>query len=69
MRFRHQWQRHHHLNGLFETFDAGKNWKSLTDKVPVNRINKIEVKKGIIYISTGYRFKNPLRFSTVKKEF
>ncbi|MCF6349850.1 MAG: hypothetical protein L3J23_02320 [Flavobacteriaceae bacterium] len=57
------------FGGLFETFDAGKNWKSLTDKVPVHQIQKIKVKNDVIYISTGYRFKNPSRFSTVRKEF
>lgn len=57
------------FGGLFETFDAGKNWKSISDKVPVNTIRKIEVINGTIYISTGYRFKNPIRFSTVRKEF
>lgn len=57
------------FGGLFETFDGGENWKPLTDKIPVHHIQKISVRGGVIYISTGYRFKNPLRFSTVKREF
>lgn len=57
------------FGGLFETIDAGENWKCLTDKIPVFDIHTIEVKDDVIYISTGYRYKNPIRFSTVRREF
>ncbi|HFS66633.1 MAG TPA: exo-alpha-sialidase [Flavobacteriia bacterium] len=55
--------------GLFETNNNGENWYLITPNTPTISIKKILKKDGILYISTGYRFKNPLRFSAIKYNF
>ncbi len=57
------------FSGVFETFDKGETWKPITKNIPVLDVNKIIKKDGIFHIATGYRFKNPIRFSAIKHNF
>jgi photosystem II stability/assembly factor-like uncharacterized protein len=57
------------FSNIFETKDGGQTWKNITENTPVLEVKKILKKDDIFYISTGYRFKNPLRFSAIKGEF
>ncbi len=55
--------------GLYETFNQGETWTYLTKNTPTLDINKIIKLHDTLYISTGYKFKNPIRFSAIKKNF
>ncbi len=55
--------------GLYETFNQGKTWNYITKNTPTLDINKIVKLQDTLYISTGYKFKNPIRFSAIKKNF
>ena len=57
------------FGAVFETKDKGKTWKNSTPNTQVLEVKKITKKDGIFYISTGYRFKNPIRFSVIKVNF
>lgn len=57
------------FSAVFETKNAGNSWQNITKNIPVIDVKKIVKKDGIFYIATGYRFKNPIRFSTIKNEF
>ncbi len=52
------------FSGLLETHNAGKDWTPIMDDIPVHQINKIEKINGDLFVSSGYRFENPQRFSS-----
>jgi len=57
------------FSAIFETNDAGKSWQNITKNTPVIDVKKIIKKNGVFYIATGYRFKNPIRFSSIEGDF
>ncbi len=57
------------FSAVFETNDAGESWQNITKNTPVIDVKKIIKKEDVFYIATGYRFKNPIRFSAIKSDF
>ncbi len=57
------------FSAVFETKDNGNSWQNITKNIPVIDVKKIIKKDGVFYISTGYRFKNPIRFSVLENRF
>lgn len=57
------------FSDVYETKDNGNSWQNITKNIPVIDVKKIIKKDGIFYISTGYRYKNPTRFSAKENKF